>query len=173
MHLISCTYKRHATAILDIINHAIIHTTAIYDYKLRSFSSMTEWFESKREGAFPIIGVEDKSGTLVGFASYGTFRAWPAFKYSAEHSIYIHPDHRGKGLGSTLIEALIEKARTQNYHLLIGGIDTDNKESIKLHIKHGFKHAGTIMEAGFKFGRWLDLAFYQLTLDTPVKPADG
>ncbi len=133
---------------------------------------MTKWFELKREGGFPVIGVENESGTLVGFASYGTFRAWPAFKYSAEHSIYIHPDHRGNGLGSILIEALIEKARIQNYHLLIGGIDTENRASIKLHNKFGFKHAGTIREAGFKFGKWLDLAFYQLTLDTPVKPAE-
>jgi phosphinothricin acetyltransferase len=56
---------------------------------------------------------------------------------------------------------------------MVGGIDASNQGSIRLHEKLGFVHAGTIREAGFKFGRWLDLAFYQLTLNTPAHPVDG
>ena len=90
-----------------------------------------------------------------------------------EHSIYIHKDHRGRGLGKALMHEIIAAARSQNYHVMIGGIDVANASSIALHEKLGFVHAGTIKQAGFKFGRWLDLAFYQLTLDTPAHPVDG
>jgi phosphinothricin acetyltransferase len=72
-----------------------------------------------------------------------------------------------------LLKALIEMAGEQGVHLLIGGIDTANEGSIALHKRLGFVHSGTIKQAGFKFGRWLDLAFYQLTLETPLQPVDG
>jgi L-amino acid N-acyltransferase YncA len=134
---------------------------------------MVAWFATKRSNGFPVIGLEDEAGTLLGFASYGTFRAWPAYKYSVEHSIYVHKDHRGKGLGRTLLGAIVEAAQARNVHTLIGGIDATNAGSIALHESLGFTHAGTIRQAGFKFGRWLDLAFYQRILDTPAEPVDG
>ena len=109
----------------------------------------------------------------MAFASYGTFRAFPAFKYSVEHSIYVHRDHRGKGLGRKMLEELVEAARQRQVHILVGAIDAANDASIALHAALGFEHAGTIRQAGFKFGRWLDLAFYQLTLETPLQPVDG
>lgn len=168
-----CTRDRHASAILDILNDAIVNSTALYDYEPRALEAMVSWFRTKEAGHFPVIGAFDEGGTLLGFASYGTFRAWPAYKYSVEHSIYIHKDHRGRGLGKALMHRIIAAAREQNYHVMIGGIDVANATSIALHEKLGFVHAGTIREAGFKFGRWLDLAFYQLTLDTPTDPVDG
>ncbi|NEL81389.1 MAG: N-acetyltransferase, partial [Xanthomonas perforans] len=82
-------------------------------------------------------------------------------KYSVEHSIYVHRDHRGKGLGRILLQALIAAAQERGVHVLVGGIDASNQASIALHEQFGFTHAGTVREAGFKFGRWLDLAFYQ------------
>ena len=173
MRTINCTHEVHAPAILDILNEAIIHSTALYDYKARTAESMVGWFRAKQAGNFPVIGAVDEAGMLLGFASYGTFRAWPAYKYSVEHSIYIHKDHRGQGLGMVLMQALIAAAIGQNYHVLIGGLDAANAASIALHRKLGFVHAGTIRDAGFKFGRWLDLAFYQLILDTPAAPVDG
>ncbi|MBX3619650.1 MAG: N-acetyltransferase [Rhizobacter sp.] len=173
MQLVACTEDRHATAILDIFNDAIVNSTALYDYKPRAPEAVVAWFATKRSNGFPVIGVEDEAGTLLGFASYGTFRAWPAYKYSVEHSIYIHRDHRGKGLGRTLLQAIVEAAREREVHTLIGGIDAANAASIALHRALGFEHAGTIRQAGFKFGRWLDLAFYQRLLDTPAQPVDG
>ena len=171
MHLITCTFEHHATSILEILNEAIVNSTVVYDYKPRPAESMVGWFEAKAAGNFPVIGLESDAGELLGFASYGTFRPWAAFKYSVEHSVYVHHAHRGHGYGPTLLKALIEKAREQGVHLMIGGIDADNKASIELHKRLGFVHAGTITQAGFKFGRWLDLVFCQLTLDDRPRPS--
>jgi phosphinothricin acetyltransferase len=172
-NLVFCNLERHGEAIREILNEAIENSTALYDYQPRSKESMVGWFESKRAGDFPVIGVESAEGKLLGFATYGTFRAWPAFKYSVEHSIYVHHEHRGQGLGEKLLAAIIEAAREQQKHVLIGGIDSSNSGSIALHEKHGFKKVGELPQVGFKFGRWLDMAFYQLMLETPQNPTDG
>jgi L-amino acid N-acyltransferase len=169
---VACTHAAHASAILEIFNEAIVHSTALYDYKPRSADSMVGWFTAKEAGRFPVIGAIDEDGQLVGVASYGTFRAWPAYKYSVEHSVYVHKDHRGKGIGIALMQRLIAAAIEQQYHIMVGGIDVSNAGSIALHQKLGFVHAGTIKQAGFKFGRWLDLAFYQLILPTPDVPTE-
>ena len=173
MQIIPCTYNRHAGRILEIFNEAIVRSTALYDYAPRSPESMVGWFKTKEAGRYPVIGAVDDNEQLLGFASYGTFRAWPAYKYTVEHSVYIHKDHRGKGVGLALMQQLIATAKKQQYHCMIGGIDITNVASIVLHEKLGFTHAGTIKHAGFKFGRWLDLGFWQLLLETPVNPIDG
>lgn len=173
MKIVDCSHAAHAPAILAILNEAILTSTALYDYAPRAPESMVTWFRAKEQGRFPVIGIESESGELMGFASYGTFRAFPAYKYSVEHAIYVHKDHRRKGLARRLMQHLIERARQQEFHVLIGGIDMDNRGSIALHESLGFTHAGTIRQAGFKFGRWLDLGFYQLLLETPLAPRDG
>jgi L-amino acid N-acyltransferase YncA len=173
MRTIECEQKRHAAAILAIFNDAIINSTALYDYKPRTIEMMAGWFDVKSKGKFPVIGIEDDSGELMGFGSYGTFRAWPAYKYSVEHSVYVDARFQRRGVGRIILEQLIEKARGQDYHVLIGGIDATNQASIALHEKLGFCHCGSIRQAGFKFGRWLDLSFYQLILNTPAQPVDG
>jgi len=172
MQFVACTHDAHASAILGILNEAIVNSTALYDYKPRGPEAMVGWFKAKESGRFPVIGAVD-GGELLGFASYGTFRAWPAYKYTVEHSVYIHRDHRGKGIGTALMKRLIDAAREQEYHVMVGGIDAANSTSIAMHEKLGFTHAGTVRHAGYKFGRWLDLAFYQLLLDTPRRPSDG
>lgn len=173
MPLVHCTHDRHADAILDVFNDAIVNSTALFDYAPRTQASMVAWFEAKAAGRFPVLGLEDDTGRLLGFASYGGFRAWPAYKYTVEHSVYVHRDHRGRGIGRVLMRALIDAARGQDVHVMVGGIEAANTASIALHASLGFAHAGTVREAGFKFGRWLDLAFYQLVLDTPAQPRDG
>ncbi|WNC71928.1 N-acetyltransferase family protein [Thalassotalea psychrophila] len=173
MKFINCCYETHAAEILEILNQAIISSTALYDYKPRTIDTMANWFNEKSVNDFPVIAVLDANDKIMGFATYGTFRAWPAFKYSVEHSIYIHQEHQGKGLGKVLLTKIIEAAKQQQYHTIIGGIDITNTGSIALHEKLGFVHSGTIKEAGFKFGRWLDLGFYQLILHTPEHPVDG
>jgi phosphinothricin acetyltransferase len=173
MTLVDCTHDRHAGAILAIFNDAILTSTALYDYQARTQASMQSWFAAKRQGEFPVIGFEDDDGTLMGFASYGTFRAYPAFKYTVEHSVYVDKRFRGRGLGEALLRAVVERATTQQYHVLVGAIDSTNATSCALHEKLGFTRAGTINQAGFKFGKWLDLVFYQLQLPTPAQPVDG
>ena len=164
---------QHAEAIRAIQNEAILNSTALYDYKPRTPEMMADWFAAKAKGNFPVIGVENDDFELMGFASYGTFRAWPAYKYSVEHSVYVDARFRGRGFGRQLMERLIEAAQSQDYHVMIGGIDAANQASIALHNRMGFTQCASIKQAGFKFGRWLDLEFYQLVLPTPKSPVDG
>lgn len=170
---VACTVERHAEQILEIFNDAILHSTALYDYQARTPQHMLAWFEAKRAGGYPVVGLEDAQGRLLAFGSYGAFRAFPAYKYTVEHSVYVHKDQRGRGLGQVVVQALIDEARRHDLHAMVGAIDAANAGSIALHQKLGFAHVGTLPQVGFKFGRWLDLAFYQLILDTPAKPVDG
>lgn len=171
VQLIECDRGRSAE-ILAILNHAILHTTALYDYRPRPLSSMDAWFDSKAAGGYPVLGaiVSDR---LVGFATYGEFRARPAYKYTVEDSVYVEPASQGMGIGQLLLAALIERARADGYHTLVGGIDAGNAASVALHRRCGFGYCGEIRQAGFKFGRWLDLQFFQLVLETPANPVDG
>lgn len=173
VRLIDCNEADHAAAILDILNEAIVNSTALYDYAPRPPQAMAAWFAAKRANGFPVVGAVDESGRLLGFASWGTFRAFPAYKYTVEHSVYVHHEQRGRGLGRLLMNALIRRAREAQVHVLMGCIDASNQGSIGLHVRLGFAHAGTFREVGFKFGRWLDVAFYQLNLETPDQPVDG
>ena len=173
MRLIPCTEDAHAGTILAILNDAIVTSTALYDYKPRTPEQMAGWFATKRANGFPVIGAVDDDGRLKGFASYGTFRAFPAYKYTVEHSVYVDAADRGKGLGRTLLEAIVAEAQAREVHVLVGAIDAQNAGSIALHERLGFEHAGTVRQAGFKFGRWLDVAFYQRILATPAEPVDG
>ena len=172
MKIIRCD-STHADAILAILNEAIVNSTALYDYQPRTPAMMQTWFEAKMKGRYPVIGATNDTGELMGFASYGTFRAWPAYKYTIEHSVYVDVRFRGRGLGKTLLREVIEAATAQDYHMLVGGIDATNSASIALHRSLGFSHCASIKQAGFKFGRWLDLEFYQLILASPLHPVDG
>ena len=172
MKFVNCTLSAHGAAILDILNEQIRTSTAVYEYVPRTPDWMTNWFKAKEAKNYPVIGVETEAGELMGFATYGVFRDRPAYKYTVEHSVYVHQEHRRKGLGKVLMERLIVAAREQDLHVMVGGIDATNAVSIALHEQLGFVHAGTIRESGYKFGRWLDLAFYQLTLQTPRNPVD-
>jgi L-amino acid N-acyltransferase len=173
MRLVSCEPRRHSSAILAILNDAIQNSTALYDYQPRTPENMVSWFEAKVRKNYPVIGIENETGELLGFASYGSFRAWPAYKYTVEHSVYVAARFRGQGAGRKLLEAVIAAAGQQDYHVMVGGIDASNTASIKLHESLGFTECGIVRQAGFKFGRWLDLAFYQLILRTPATPVDG
>jgi L-amino acid N-acyltransferase len=172
MQVIECN-RSHSEPILAILNDAIVNTTALYDYKPRTPGTMTAWFDAKQRGNYPLIGVISAEGELMGFASYGAFRPWPAYKYTVEHSLYVAKPYRRQGVGTLLLKNIIERATSQDHHVLVGGIDSTNAVSIALHERFGFEHVATMRQVGFKFGRWLDLCFYQLMLPTPVKPADG
>src|ERR1700760_227085 len=113
MTIIQCVPKQHAEAIRSIFNEAIANSTALYDYKPRSAEVIQAWFDAKAKGNFPVIGAVNEAGELMGFASYGTFRAFPAYKYTVEHSVYVDARFRGRGLGRLLLEQLIEAARGQ------------------------------------------------------------
>ena len=157
--------------ILEIYNEAILHTTAVYTYKPQTLESRQNWYDQKKQEGNPILVYElDKK--VVGFATFGPFRAWPAYKYSIEHSIYVDGSYRKKGIGTALLKALIAIATQREFKTLIAGIDAQNEKSIDMHKNFGFVYSGTIKKAGFKFNRWLDLAFYQLDLKGPKDPVE-
>jgi L-amino acid N-acyltransferase YncA len=158
--------------ILDIYNDAIVNTTAVYHYEAQTLDNRLQWYRDKQKSGHPIVVLEEE-GRVVGFATFGPFRAWPAYKYTVEHSVYVHRDFRGRGAGKLLLQEIIRLAGERGAATLVAGIDAENAVSIGLHRKLGFTHSGTIRRAGFKFGRWLDLAFYQLDLPGPKHPTDG
>jgi L-amino acid N-acyltransferase len=172
MKVIDCD-TAYSQPILAILNDAIVNSTALYDYQPRTLDAMQAWFEAKRCGKFPVIGAVAGDGELMGFATYGGFRAWPAYKYTVEHSLYVAAPWRRRGVGAVLLGSIIERAVSQDYHVLIGGVDATNAASIALHERFGFERVATMRQVGFKFGRWLDLCFYQRILPTPNAPADG
>ncbi len=166
-----CTEKQ-LSEILAIYNDAILNSTALYEYRTRTLDVINVWYADKLKDGYPIVGAFDADNTLLGFASYGKFRVQPAYKYAVEHSVYVRPDKRGAGLGKVLLHEIVKKAEEHGFHVLVGVIDAKNKISIKLHEQEGFVLSGIIKESGYKFGKWLDAAFYQLTLKTPAKPME-
>jgi len=158
--------------ILDIYNDAILNTTSVYNYKPHTLEMRREWFHHKQEGNFPVL-VAEQEGKVAGFSTYGPFRIWAAYKYTAEVSVYVHPEHRGKGIAKLLYPPLFDLARRQQLHVLVAGIDANNEVSIRLHRHFGFTEAGLFKQVGYKFGKWLDLFFMQLILSTPEHPTEG
>lgn len=168
-----CIADRDSLAIQAILNEAIVNSTALYDYHPRHLTTVTAWAQQKSEQGWPLRGAYDATDRLMGFATFGEFRPQPAYKYTVEHSVYVDPTFRRQGIARALMEDLIKEAEQRQRHVMVGCIDADNAVSIELHEKLGFFHSGTIKQAGFKFGRWLDAAFYQKCLSTPVAPIDG
>jgi phosphinothricin acetyltransferase len=168
-----CHLERDLDRIQAILNDVIINSTALYDYEPRTRGAVAEWIRLKQIGRWPLRGAFNQAQELLAFATFGPFRPQPAYKYSVEHSIYVAQAARGQGMANALMSDLLEQAQKCDAHVLVGCIDADNAPSIALHQKFGFVHCGTVKQAGYKFGRWLDAAFYQKTLTTPSHPTDG
>ncbi len=124
--------------ILDIYNDAIIHTTAIYNYIPHTLAMRLDWLHEKQEQGFPVL-VAEVAGKIAGYSNLGHFRAFAAYKYTAESSVYVHADYRGRGIARALMQPLIEAAQAMDLHAIVAGIDADNTVSIKLHEQFGFK----------------------------------
>ena len=92
--------------ILEIYNHAIIHTTSVYSEQPHTYEMRLAWYNERIGSGFPVF-VADCNGQVVGFATYGHFRVWPCYRYTVEHSVYVHMDHRGKGMRKLLLQPLI------------------------------------------------------------------
>lgn len=155
--------RQDLAEILTIYNEVIRNSTAVYSEVEFTSARGETWFDSKAHQGFPFLVARDATG-VVGFGTFGDFRAWPCYRYSVEHSVHVRADRRGRGIGRSLVIALIERAKAMQKHVMIAGIDADNKASIGLHESLGFKVVGHLHEVGFKFGRWLDLVFLELTL---------
>ncbi|MBF7024936.1 GNAT family N-acetyltransferase [Staphylococcus kloosii] len=155
--------KEDLPAILEIYNDAILNTTAVYTYEAQTLENRVQWFDTKTANGEPIF-VYELDNKAVGFATYGSFRDWPAYQYTIEHSIYVDKDYRGNGIAQKLLTELLADVKAKGYKTIVAGIDATNDKSIHLHKKFNFTYSGTITNVGYKFDQWLDLAFYQLDL---------
>ena len=159
-------------AILAIYNDAILNTTAVYQYVPHTLEMRRAWMREKQAAGWPVF-VAEEDGQIVGFGNLGSWRAAAAYKYTAENSVYVAVERRGRGIGKRLLAALIEAARALDMHAIIAVVDADNTASISLHATYGFERAAHFKQVGRKFGRWLDLVFLELVLDTPrEEPAE-
>jgi L-amino acid N-acyltransferase len=155
--------RQDVPQILAIYNDVILNSTAVYSEVEFTPERGEAWFDTKAEQGFPFIAARDASG-IVGFGTFGDFRAWPCYRYSVEHSVHVRSDRRGQGIGRALVLELIQRAMAMQKHVMIAGIDADNSVSIGLHKSLGFSVVGHFHEVGFKFGRWLDLVFLERSL---------
>ena len=155
--------KEDIATITEIYNDAIINTTAVYTSQKTTIEEREQWFVNKINAKWP-VWVFEVDGNVAGFATYGTFRNWPGYQYTIEHSIYVSSEYRRNGIASQLLSRLILDAKEAGYQTIIAGIDANNVGSIQLHERHGFTKAGVLNKVGYKFDRWLDLAFFQLQL---------
>src|SRR5262245_13392136 len=147
--------------ILEIYNEAVLNTTATYDYEPRTLEHRTQWFEERMRDKYPVFVAVDDGGRVAGWSALNPFHARFGYRFTAENSVYVAPDMRGRGVGKTLLAPLLEGAKARGLHAIIAAIDADNEASIRLHAKFGFEKVGHFKQTGFKFGRWLDVVYME------------
>lgn len=154
-----------------IYNDAVANTTAIWDETLVDALNRQAWLLGRQTAGFPVVVAIDDEGNVTGYGSFGEWRAWDGYRQTVEHSLYVRQGYQRQGIGKTLLVTLIERAKDLEKHVMLAGIEATNYASIELHYKLGFEDAGRFREVGAKFGKWLDLAFLQLRLDTRTEPS--
>lgn len=159
-----------AAGIADIYNDAVAHTTAIWNEQPVDAADRAAWIAARQESGFPVLIAAGAAGEVLGYASFGPWRAFDGYRHTVEHSVYVRGDQRGQGIGEALLGALIERAQDADIHVMVGAIEAGNAGSIRLHTKLGFTQVGTMPQVGRKFGRWLDLALLQRVLDDRPTP---
>ncbi|TWB90614.1 phosphinothricin acetyltransferase [Bradyrhizobium macuxiense] len=153
-------------AITAIFNEAVANSNAIWTGKQDSEAERLAWMQARLALGYPVL-VAAEGPVVLGYGTFGDFRAFPGYRYSVEHSVYIHVDHRGRGLGRVIVDELIAAATALGKHVMIAGIDGGNPASLRLHAQAGFVEVARMPEVGRKFGRWLELVFMQRLLDSP------
>lgn len=149
--------------ILAIYNEVVANSTAIYAYDASTLEERGEWFESRQRQRYPVL-VAAEGAEVLGFASFGDWRAWPGYASTVEHSVHVRADRRRAGIGRALLTALLPLARDLGKHVVLGAIDADNEASLRLHERLGFEGVAHFKEVARKFDRWLDLVFVQIRL---------
>ena len=149
--------------LLAILNEAIATTTARWTETPETPENGRAWLDASASRGHPVMVVE-RDGTVAGFGSLAPFRAYPGFRRTIEHSLYVDPAVQRGGLGRAMLAALEDRARAAGLHTMVGLIGADNEGSLALHRGAGFAEVGRMREMGFKFGRWLDLVLVQKLL---------
>ena len=149
-------------AIAAIYNEAVVATVATMDTEPASIEKQTAWF-NRHGGCFPAL-VCETGGRVAGWASLTPWSDRAAYSRTVEASVYIEKAHQGRGLGSVLLNALVERATAWDYHVIVAQIAETNSVSLRLVDSFGFYDVGTLREVGYKFGEWVDVRLLQLTL---------
>lgn len=150
-------------AIRRLLNENIRTTTSVYHHMEKEPEYIEKWFQEKREKGFPVFVVEDH-GTVLGYGTYGTYRPYAGFDKTVEHSLYVRKERQSQGIGKCILDALMQRAKSDGYHAMVAYIDGDNDASIGLHQKSGFEVCGKLREVGWKFDRYLDLLIMEKLL---------
>jgi phosphinothricin acetyltransferase len=153
-------------AITSIYNDIIKTSTAVYSEEPVSLENRMDWWQSRRAQGYPVLVATEREA-VTGFASFGDFRAWPGYRFSVEHTVHIDSSWRGRGVGGALVRNLILRAQEMGKHVMIGGVDGENKHSLHFHQKLGFEQVAHFRQIGYKFDRFLDLIFVQYWLTPP------
>ena len=165
--------------ILDIYNDAVLNTTASYDYQPHTLEQRTTWWDEHVQDGYPIfVAVESAEDTakhgdtkepagdrVVGWSSLSRYHAKIGYRFTAENSIYVAANRRGRGIGKRLMQPLLESARELQLRAIIAVIDAENAASIRLHERFAFAKAGHFRQIGFKFNRWLDVVYMQRLIE--------
>ncbi|MDF1487635.1 GNAT family N-acetyltransferase [Tessaracoccus caeni] len=159
-------------AITRIYNEAGVNTTASWRLQPVTVADRREWFQRQQADNFPVLVIE-VDGEVAGFASYGTFRSLEGYRFTVEHSIYLSEQYRAAGAGRSLMRALMDVARGQGIHVMVGVVDGDNEQSLRFHESLGFVEAGRLNQIGHKFGRWLDCVFMTYIFEGPQSDPSG
>jgi phosphinothricin acetyltransferase len=164
------THLRSASAadaapICAIYNNYVETTTITIEEDAVTEQDMAQRIADVGAAKLPwlVLEVSDK---VVGYAYATKWRARPAYRYSVESTIYLDREFAGRGLGRMLYSELLDQLRERGLHLVIGGIALPNESSVALHEKLGFRKAAHFTEVGMKFGRWIDVGYWELHLAT-------
>jgi L-amino acid N-acyltransferase YncA len=144
---------------LEIYNDAVANSTATFDVVPRSIEQQRRWF-AEHVPPYPAI-VWEEEGRVLGWGSISPFRPKPAYRFSAELSVYVDAEARRRGGGETLLRELVRLGDLHGFHTLVGLITEENAASVALAEKVGFRQTGLLKEVGFKFGRWLNVVVLQ------------
>ena len=150
-------------AMREIFNEVLRNSNSIYRENEVTLEDRYAWFDEKIEHGFPIFGAYE-GDQLVGYAGYGSWRSAQGYRKSVELTIYVDQKRRGKGIGSKLMQTIIEHAKADGYHVMIGAIDAANQQSIEFHKRFGFVEVARMPEVALKNDQWLTLVFMQKLL---------
>ena len=156
--------KEDLPELLTIYNYEVENGVATFDTTPATEEQRRDWLQNHNIENHPLY-VAELDGKAVGYVSLSSFNDKEAYSGTVELSLYIGPEYRGRGIGRDLMKFIIELAERENgIHTIVSLITSENKASIQLHQEYGFQYCGTIKEAGYKFGRYLDVDYYQLIL---------
>jgi phosphinothricin acetyltransferase len=150
--------------LLAIHNDVIATSTAIYAERPAALEDRVAWWNLRVSQGYPVLVALDDTG-LIGFASFGDFRAWPGYRFTVEHTVHVRADRRGLGVGGALMVPLLGRASALGKHVVLAAVDAENQPSLRFHERLGFTRVAHFRQVGFKFGRWLDLIFLQRFLE--------